>query len=454
MKKRALLVLLTLLVITASVAAYYRSASGDKTPQFMTATVTRGDVVEVVEATGKLEAVTTVQVGSQVSGTIESLHADFNSRVRKGQVVARLDSSVMAAQVEQAEATVVRLNADVDRARIALDDAQNKLRRAKELFGAGLIPATDLETADTTARQAEASLKAAQAQVTQAQASLNQSRVNLSHTVITAPVDGIVISRNVDVGQTVAASMSAPTLFEIAKDLTAMQVNASVDESDIGQIKAGQHVTFKVDAYPNDTFTGTVSQVRLDPVVAQNVVSYVTIIDVPNRDLKLKPGMTANVTVEAARADNVVRVPNAALRFRPTQEMLPQVARTTDRPHGSGEAPVTDSPSGSGARAAWPGRPNAGGNRTADDAVARVWTLQDGQLRPVRVRTGISDGTVTAIVDGQLAENTTVITGVATSTTASSQTSTSPLMPFGGRRPGAVGGARQGSGTRSPGAGR
>ncbi len=454
MKKRALLVLLALSVITASVAAYYRSASEGKTPPFMTATVTRGDVVQVVEATGKLEAVTTVQVGSQLSGTIESLYADFNSRVRKGQVVARLDSSVMAAQVEQAQATLVRLNADVDRARIALDDAQNKLRRAKELFGAGLIPATDLETADTTARQAEASLKAAQAQVTQAQASLNQNRVNLSHTVITAPVDGIVISRNVDVGQTVAASMSAPTLFEIAKDLTEMQVNASVDESDIGQIKAGQHVTFKVDAYPNDTFTGTVSQVRLNPVVAQNVVSYVTIIDVPNRDLKLKPGMTANVTVEVARADNAVRVPNAALRFRATQEMLPHVALNGDRSPGSGEARVAGSQSGNGARAAWPGRQNGNGNRTADETAARVWTLQDGQLRPERVRTGISDGTVTAIVDGQLAENTTVITGVATPTTASSQTTTSPLIPFGGRRPGAGGGARQGSATRSPGAGR
>jgi HlyD family secretion protein len=454
MKKRAWLVLVAFVVITASVAAYYRSASGEKTPQFMTSTATRGDVVQIVEATGKLEAVTTVQVGSQVSGTIESLHADFNSRVRKGQVVARLDSSVLAAQVEQAAATLVRLQADVDRARIALDDAQNKLRRAKDLFAAGLIPATDLETADTTARQAEASLKAAQAQVTQAQASLNQSRVNLSHTVITAPVDGIVISRNVDVGQTVAASMAAPTLFEIAKDLTEMQVNASVDESDIGQIKAGQHVTFKVDAYPNDTFSGTVSQVRLDPVVAQNVVSYVTIIDVPNRDLKLKPGMTANVTVEVARADDVVRVPNAALRFRPTQEMLPQVARTTDRAQGSGDAPVAGSQSGSRGRGAWPGQQNGGSNRTPDETIARVWTLQDGQLRPVRVRTGISDGTVTAILDGQLAESTTVITGVAAATAASDQTATSPLMPFGGRRPGAGGGARQGGAMRSPGASR
>ena len=444
MKKRALLVVLVLSVVTASVAAYYRTTASEKAPQFTTTAATRGDVVQVVEATGKLQAVTTVQVGSQVSGTIESLHADFNSQVRKGQVVARLDSSVMAAQVAQADANLVRLNSEVERARIQVDDAQTKLRRAKDLFAKGLIPAVDLETADINAKQADASLVSARAQVTQAQASLNQNRVNLSHTIITAPVDGIVISRNVDVGQTVAASMSAPTLFEIAKDLTEMQVNASVDEADIGLIKPGQNVTFKVDAYPKDTFAGTVAQVRLDPVVAQNVVSYVTIINVPNRELKLKPGMTANVTIEVARADDVVRVPNAALRFRPTQEMLPQVAQNPSGQQANGEG-----------RGAWAGRQNgsqAGArNRSADDTIARVWTLQDGQLHPVRVRTGVTDGTVTAVVDGQISENTTVVTGVASATTASAnQPTTSPLMPFGGRRPGAGGGARQGTGNARP----
>jgi HlyD family secretion protein len=283
MKKRAIFVLIVILAVTASVAAYYRTTGDDQAAQLVTASATRGDVVQLVEATGKLEAVTTVQVGTQVSGSIVSLHADFNSQVRKGQVVARLDPSVLQAQVEQAQATVARLGADVERSRIQVDDAEVKFRRAQELFARGLIPATDLETAETTARQAQASLKAAQAQVVQSQASLNQSKVNLSHTVIAAPVDGIVISRNVDVGQTVAASMSAPTLFVIAKDLTAMQVNASIDEADIGRIQQGQRVTFTVDAYPKDTFTGTVSQVRLNPVVSQNVVSYVTMIDVPNR---------------------------------------------------------------------------------------------------------------------------------------------------------------------------
>jgi HlyD family secretion protein len=357
--------------------------------------------------------VTTVQVGTQVSGTIASLHADFNSRVRKGQVIARLDPSLLQAQVDQAEATVVRLQADVDRSRVALEDAQVKLRRARELFSAQLIPAIDVENAEATARQAEASVKAAQAQVTQAQGSLNQARVNLNHSIITAPVDGIVISRSVDVGQTVAASMSAPTLFVIAKDLTEMQVNASIDESDIGRIKAGQKVTFKVDAYPRDVFSGTVSQVRLEPTVAQNVVSYVTVIDVPNPEMKLKPGMTANVTVEVARADNVLRVPNAALRFRPTAQTPEQTAQQQEPRRG-----------------------------------AVVWVQVDGQLHPIRVRPGISDGTTTAIVDGELSENTQVVTGqaVAGADANANRSTTSPFMP---QRPGgnrqsrpAQGGAR------------
>jgi HlyD family secretion protein len=417
MKKRAVLVLIAMTAVTASVAAYYRTASAEKAPQFTTASATRGDVVELIEATGKLESVTTVQVGTQVSGSIASLHADFNSQVRKGEVVARLDASVLEAQLQQAQANLARLQADVERTRIQVDDSTVKLRRARELFDRGLIPRTDLETAETTAREAAAALKASQAQVVQSQASLNQARVNLSHTVITAPVDGIVISRNVDVGQTVAASMSAPTLFEIAKDLTAMQVNASIDEADIGRIARGQPVTFRVDAYPNERFSGTLSQVRLNPVVTQNVVSYVTMIDVPNRDLKLKPGMTANVSVEVARAEDVVRVPNAALRFVPTEEMLSAVAQTRSQQQPSAEAGTV--------------RPRAAGESgRRDPSMARVWTLQDGQLRPARVRTGVSDGAVTAVLDGPLTEGATVVTGVNVATaTASPQAATSPFMP-------------------------
>jgi HlyD family secretion protein len=387
MKKRIVLIVIAVLGVTASVAAYLRANGAPEVPAFTTAAVTRGDVIEIVDATGTLEAVTTVQVGTQVSGTIASLHADFNSRVKKGQVIARLDPSLLQAQVDQADATVIRLQADVERARVSLEDAQVKLRRAQELFAAQLIPAIDVENAQATLRQAEASVKAAQAQVTQARGSLNQARVNLNHTIITAPVDGIVISRSVDVGQTVAASMSAPTLFVIAKDLTAMRVNASIDESDIGRIDAGQPVTFTVDAYAGQTFTGKVSQVRLEPVIAQNVVSYVTIIDVPNPELKLKPGMTANLTIEVARADDVLRVPSAALRFRPADQQPPT--------RGSA-----------------------------------VWVLQEGQVRPVTVKAGISDGTLTAITGGELHDRMQVVTGQAmTGASSTAQSTRSPFMP-------------------------
>jgi HlyD family secretion protein len=389
MKKRLVLVLVAVTAVTASVAAYYRTTGSAAAPTFMTAPASRGDVVETVEATGTLQAVTTVQVGTQVSGTIQSLHADYNTRVRKGDVIARLDPSLLQAQVDQTQATVVRLEAEVERSRVTLEDAQVKLRRARELFAAQLIPAIDVENADATVRQSEASLKSALAQVTQAQGSVNQARVNLNHSIITAPVDGIVISRSVDVGQTVAASMSAPTLFVLAKDLAEMQVNASIDEADIGRIEPGQTVTFRVDAYPRDVFEGRVSQVRLEPTVAQNVVSYVTVIDVPNPEHKLKPGMTANVTIEVARADNVLRVPNAALRFRPADQQ-------------GTRGPV-------------------------------VWVTQDGTLHPLRVRPGISDGTVTAIVDGELSENTPVVTGQVIAGTAAPPTTGSPFMP---QRPG------------------
>ena len=345
-------------------------------------------------------------MGTQVSGTIKALRADYNSRVKKGQIIAELEPSLFQTQVDQAQATVVRLQADVERARVDVDDTEVKLRRAKQLWEQQLIAQTDLETAQASARQAEAALKAAQAQVAQSRASLSQTQVNIGHTIIRAPIDGVVISRNVDVGQTVAASMSAPTLFVIANDLAQMRVNASIDEADIGRVHAGQAVTFKVDAYPNETFTGTVSQVRLQPVTEQNVVSYVTIIDVPNPELKLKPGMTANVTVEIGRADDVLRVPNAALRFR-------------------------------------------GAN--ADASGARVWTLgPEGEPRPVTVRTGLSDGTTTAIVGGDLAEDAKVVTGMAAAQAgAQTQPGASPLIP---RRPGAGANRQAGGASRQGGA--
>jgi HlyD family secretion protein len=427
MKKRSTWVFVALVVVTVSVAAYYRANAGDDRPQYTTAVVTREDLVDTVEATGTLGAVTTVQVGSQVSGTISSLNADFNSEVKKGQVIARLDPSLMQAQVDQADATIVRLQADVDRAQAALEDAQQKLNRGRELLKQGLVPKADVDTAESTERQAEASLQSAKAQVTQARASLNQNRVNLNHTVITAPVDGIVISRNVDVGQTVAASMSAPTLFVIAKDLTHMQVEASVDEADIGRIRQGEAVTFRVDAYPREVFKGTVSQVRLQPVVVQNVVSYVTVIDVPNPEKKLKPGMTATVTIEIARADDVLTVPNSALRFRPP-----------DSAHQSGTKTRPIATAG-GAR--------SGVEGGSFDRGRRVWTLSDGQLQPVRVETGISNGTATAVSGDELREGMTIVTGAVAADSAAPSAGTSPLIPQrrgGGNRQGGGGAGRGG----------
>jgi HlyD family secretion protein len=300
---------------------YYKSLPA-KEPTITTLPVSRGDIVDGVGATGTLQAVRTVTVGTQVSGIVQELYADFNSIVKKGQVVARLDPSILETQVETAAANLTNANANLERQRVTVADAQTKLARARELAARQLINRVEVENAEVTVKQAEAQLKSTQSSIVQAAAAVNKARVDLNHTVITAPIDGIIIKRSVDKGQTVAASMSAPELFIIAADLTQMQVNASIDESDVGRMRPGQVVTFRVDAYPNETFHGSVNQVRLNPVTVQNVVTYSTVIDVPNPELKLKPGMTAQVTIEIARRENVLRIPNAALRFRPTKEIF------------------------------------------------------------------------------------------------------------------------------------
>ncbi len=320
--KKLIIGLIVLATIGASGGAYYAYRRTPKPPEVTTAPLTRGSVADTVGATGTLEAVTTVQVGSQVSGTVLELGADFNSIVRKGQVIARLDPSLLQTQIEQARANLIRSEADVERLRVSLDDAKTKLKRAEDLSARNLTPQSELETAQVNLRSVEAQLRSSQAAVSQSRASLNQTQVNLDHTVIASPIDGIVISRNVDVGQTVAASLNAPVLFLLAADLTKMQVRANIDEADVGRIRPGQPVRFRVDAYAAEDFEGQVSQIRLQPTVVQNVVTYITVIDVPNPSLKLKPGMTANVTIEIARADNVLRVSNTALRFRANADMF------------------------------------------------------------------------------------------------------------------------------------
>jgi HlyD family secretion protein len=320
--KKFIVVLIVLIAVAGAGYGVYTYRKTGPEVQVTTLPVSRGDISHSVSATGTLEAVRTVTVGSQVSGIVKELNADFNEIVKKGQVIARLDPALFQTQIEQQEANLVRSQTEVDRLIVSLDDAKVKLKRAEGLAAKNLAPAQDLETAQVNVRQVDAQLKSSRASYTQSQAALNQAKVNLDNTIITAPITGIVIQRSVDVGQTVAASMNAPTLFLIAEDLTKMQARASVDEADVGMIRPGQTARFRVDAYPTDNFTGIVRQVRLQPTVVQNVVTYISVIDVPNPDYKLKPGMTANVTIEIARRTNALRVPNSAIRFRPTSEMF------------------------------------------------------------------------------------------------------------------------------------
>ena len=333
--KRAVIALLIIAGAGAGAWVYYARRAGPEIGA-LTSPITRGDIVDAVSTTGTLQAVTTVQIGSQVSGNISYLGADFNSIVKQGQIIARLDPSLLQASLEQSRANVVRSQADfaqsqanLSRARVALLDAEQKYARAKQLDAKGLQAQADtdsakiaVDTAQASLQSAEAALNSSKASVGQAQANFNQAQVNLDHTIITSPVDGIVIQRSVDVGQTVAASMQAPTLFIIAVDLTKLQVSANIDEADIGRIRPGQRATFRVDAYPTDTFEGTVAQVRLQPVVVQNVTTYATIIDAPNPELKLRPGMTATLRVEVSQRTDVLRVPAAALRFRPSSDVF------------------------------------------------------------------------------------------------------------------------------------
>jgi HlyD family secretion protein len=444
MGKRLWLSLAAIVIAVAAGIYYYRSDVAAEAPTLNTAEVTQGDIVATVEATGTLEAVTTVEVGTQVSGTIKSLGADFNSQVRQGQIIAQLDPSLFDTQVAQERATVARLKAEMERVRVQAEDAKVKLGRAQDLAGRELIARSDLDAAVSTANAAAASVKSAEAQLVQAEASLNQAQVNLSHTVIRAPIDGVVIARNVNVGQTVAASMQAPTLFVLAQNLKEMRVNASVDESDIGKIQTKQPVRFRVDAYPNETFRGTVSQVRLQPVVEQNVVSYVTVIDVPNPDLKLKPGMTAAVTIETGRADDAIKVPNAALRFRPTQEAFEAIGQKAPEPR---QRPQGQSQSARGSQAGGTNERRERGDGSQRNA---VWVLAENTLKRVPVQVGISDGTQTAVTSDDLAPGARVVIGVTTpSATAAAAPTSSPLIPAGRRGfGGGGGGANNGGGRR------
>jgi HlyD family secretion protein len=435
-----------------------------KAAPFVTATVDRGDIEDVVGATGTLQAVTTVQVGSQVSGTVQSLEVDFNSRVSKGQVVARLDPSLLEARLSQARANLVAARANVERARATVADTKQKYERAKELAAESLLPQADLETAQSNYQGAVAGVRGAEAAVSQAAASVTQAQVDVAHTIIRAPIDGVVVARNVDVGQTVAASLQAPVLFVIANDLSRMQVNASIDEADIGRVRVGQDVTFRVDAHPNETFTGRVEQVRLQPVTVQNVVTYNTLISVDNSGQRLMPGMTATVSVIVRQRDDVLRIPAAALRFRPEGYQATRAPREGPAASPAAAQPsatptaaprVSESPAvggsrgngggtGRGRRRGREGGGAEGGSRsypaaTGDLPGSRPATVfvpgADGrpQARPIRV--GISDGQFVEVAQG-LAEGEKIITGVqSTDAAARPAAGSSPANPFQPARP-------------------
>lgn len=456
-----------LLPLLAAAAFFFIRARAED-PKYSTAVVDRGDVVEVVGATGTLEAVTTVQVGSQVSGTIQTLYADFNSNVRKGEVIARLDPSILEARLGQAEASLLSARANVDRSRASVQDTRQKYERARELATQRLIAETDLETAKANHDGALAQLKASEAAASQALANVNQAKVDLSHTVISTPIDGVVISRNVDVGQTVAASFQAPVLFVIANDLRRMRVNASIDEADVGRVREGQDVLFRVDAFPERDFWGRVEQVRLNPTTVSNVVTYNAIVAVDNEHLLLRPGMTATVSVHVRKAADTLRMPASALRFRPEGFERPTGAGRPAAPRapGGGTSPERRSAEASNGATPRRGPGTAGGPGSASGGEERRRRRQegrepgtapaapfagaegfgrrgrpttvfvpgaDGKPGPVPVVVGISDGQFVELREG-LEEGATVITGTeipgAPRNSASPRAGSSPSSPF------------------------
>ncbi len=412
MRQRRTWLLLAVPVLIAAGALAFRPpwTATESGPRYRLAKLERGPLSAAVTASGTLNALVTVQVGSQVSGLIKEIRADFNSEVRRDQVIARLDPETFASRVTQAEADlaaaqsaaeVARGNltvrqAETGKARIALDDARRNLERKRALVEQHFISAAELDTAQAaldTAREqlrlaqadagvAQAQVGSALAQAAQRQAALRQARLELDHTVIRSPVDGVVISRNVDVGQTVAASFQAPVLFTIARDLRRMEVNVAVDEADVGRVQTGQKMRFSVDAFPGERFAGRVTQIRKAPITSNNVVTYSVMATVDNPDLKLLPGMTASARILTEERKDVLKLPNEALRFRPVQaDGTPIKLEVRDKEEG-------------------PGIPG------------RVWVLRDGQPAPVNIRLGVSDGKSTEMLKGDLNAGQEVVLGV------------------------------------------
>lgn len=448
MRKRILTWILTLSAIAAAVAGLVWTLRKPSEPEirYETAAVERGRLVSSVTASGTLSALVTVQVGSQVSGRIEKLFADFNSTVKKGDVIAKIEPQSLDAEVRKARANLVAASGNLARVKAEAALAERQLTRTRGLQAEGLASQSDLDTAEAGAIAAKAQVEAQKGTVEQSRAALHQAEINLAYTTIKSPIDGVVISRSVDVGQTVAASLSAPTLFTIAEDLRKMQVDTFVAEADVGKLRPGMTARFTVDAFPGRRFHGTVREIRNAPQTVQNVVTYDAVIDVGNPELALKPGMTANVSVVVAEKDEVLKVPNAALRFRPGPELAPSASAEGGPGRGEGRgrgrggrgapagapagspdvAPAAASsaaaPPSSASPAASGAAPGAAPGEAAGEAAGEapgeaidegregggrqewrtVWVMRDGHPQSARVRTGITDGTNTEVVQGEL----------------------------------------------------
>jgi len=349
--------------------------------KFRTEKVSKGDITATVTATGTVNPVTTVLVGTQVSGTVKNIYADFNSSVKKGQLIAQIDPASFEAQVEQTRANLMSARANLNKVEVSLLDAKRIMERNRKLFSENFISKNDLDTSETNYETAKAQVNEAKAQVEQAEAALKHAETNLRYTRIPSPINGIVISRNVDVGQTVAASFQTPTLFTIAQDLTKMQIDTNVSEADIGKVKVNQDVEFTVDAYPEVTFEGSVRQIRNAPIIVQNVVTYDVVIKVENKELKLKPGMTANVSIVTDIRKDVLKIPNTALRFKPSEKIKPP------------------------------------------DKGPGVWITEKGKLKRIRVSTGIGDESYTELVSGEIKEGQELIVESLEKTRGKSRTS-------------------------------
>ena len=431
------MVVLAVLVGAGLGLGLFKSGKNGKV-KYRTDVIAKGDIESTVVTSGTLDAVTVVDVGSQVSGKIAKLFADFNSPVKAGQIVAQLDLELLQAKVDQNQSNYESAQARFEQAKVTLDTAKKKNERSLDLFNRNLISFEERETAEANFLSAKSGLITAQSSVSQAKSQLDSSKVDMSYAIIKSPIDGVVITRNVNLGQTVAASMTAPVLFKVASDLTKMQLSCAVDEADIGKMKDGQRVRFTVDAFPGEQFLGSVRQVRLASTVVQNVVTYTCIVDAQNPELKLRPGMTATVSVIVGEAKGVLKVPNSAMRFTPTtldpKELEKLQAELRSRMAGGqggpqGERGQAGQGGQTGERGGRQGGGRQGGGQAAEmtpEQLARVqqmarsrqrtggtvWAIDDvGKLTPYMIRTGLTDNTYSELRGTDLKEGTKIITG-------------------------------------------